>query len=152
MDFSQSNEATFKFNFFGSNEAPKNESSDTNITDESRIREYEANGTASIVQVPPSIIEQQFSSTPLGIGELKCLKTESNKKVKTDIIPGKYEGGNVLWFGALDLVNYLDAQQFSFENKSVIELGCGHGLPGIYTLTRNANVVFQVCLVFPFHS
>ena len=49
----------------------------------------------------------------------------------------------MLWFGALDLVNYLDAQQFSFENKSVIELGCGHGLPGIYTLMRNANVVFQ---------
>ena len=57
----------------------------------------------------------------------------------------------MLWFGALDLVNYLDAQQFSFENKSVIELGCGHGLPGIYTLMRNANVVFQVCLVFIFH-
>ena len=83
MDFSQSNEATFKFNFFGvfkviienmfffflfqSNEAQQNESSDTNITDESRIREYEANGTASIVQVPTSIIEQQFSSTPLGM-------------------------------------------------------------------------------------
>ncbi|CAG9317606.1 unnamed protein product [Blepharisma stoltei] len=58
----------------------------------------------------------------------------------SDIIPGHYEGGLRLWECALDLTNYLK----NIEIKGrVLELGCGHGLPGIYCLSRGAEVVFQ---------
>ncbi|ORY76825.1 hypothetical protein LY90DRAFT_501696 [Neocallimastix californiae] len=63
---------------------------------------------------------------------------------QTDIIPGVYEGGLKTWECSVDLVKYLsDLQNSEFENKSILELGCGSALPGVYCLTRGANVDFQ---------
>lgn len=34
------------------------------------------------------------------------------------------------------------------QGKKVLELGCGHGLPGIFMLMAGAEVHFQVCVPF----
>ncbi|KAJ0407093.1 hypothetical protein P43SY_005366 [Pythium insidiosum] len=64
----------------------------------------------------------------------------------SDLQTGVYEGGFKLWECAVDLVRYMaNHERFrSMEGLDVAELGCGHGLPGIYALQRGANqVVFM---------
>lgn len=73
----------------------------------------------------------------------------------SDLVPNKYEGGFKLWEGALDLCRFLGTQYHLKESlgtpdlesklygKRVLELGCGHGLPGILALMAGANVHFQ---------
>jgi hypothetical protein len=62
-----------------------------------------------------------------------------------DLIPGQYEGGIKLWECSIDLCNFLPGYigWYNLENLNVLELGCGHGLPGLYFLLRNSNVMFQ---------
>ncbi|CAI5729566.1 unnamed protein product [Hyaloperonospora brassicae] len=61
----------------------------------------------------------------------------------SDVQTGVYEGGFKLWEGALDLVKLLATQQRQGASMpaSVLELGCGHGLPGIYALQQGAGLV-----------
>ncbi|XP_004489175.1 uncharacterized protein [Cicer arietinum] len=63
----------------------------------------------------------------------------------SDLVPGKYEGGLKLWEGSLDLIKALrsdiKSELISFGGKRVLEVGCGHGLPGIYALLEGASVV-----------
>ncbi|KAF9593106.1 hypothetical protein IFM89_020170 [Coptis chinensis] len=63
----------------------------------------------------------------------------------SDLVPGKYEGGLKLWEGSLDLVKQLHLQiqegQLSLRGKRVLELGCGHGLPGIFMCLEGASAV-----------
>eukprot|EP01060_Flectonema_neradi_P000900 TRINITY_DN10532_c0_g1_i1.p1 TRINITY_DN10532_c0_g1~~TRINITY_DN10532_c0_g1_i1.p1 ORF type:complete len:300 (+),score=54.15 TRINITY_DN10532_c0_g1_i1:45-902(+) len=64
----------------------------------------------------------------------------------SDIINGVYEGGFKLWSCAGDLCRYLqsDACDFTFEGKTVLEAGCGHGIPAITALLRGSReVIFQ---------
>jgi predicted nicotinamide N-methyase len=62
-----------------------------------------------------------------------------------DLVPGKYEGGLKLWECAVDLVETLRREiqdgQLSFRGKRVLELGCGHGLPGILACIKGATGV-----------
>lgn len=55
-------------------------------------------------------------------------------------------GGFKVWESSLDLCRYLatsDSKQVINE-KTILELGCGAGLPGIVSLLQNANkVCFQ---------
>ena len=67
---------------------------------------------------------------------------------KTDLVPGKYEGGMKVWECSVDLCRWLQdnhpsvmaAAQLPPENEydkgtfRVLELGCGHGLPGCWVL------------------
>ncbi|CAJ1849649.1 unnamed protein product [Sphenostylis stenocarpa] len=63
----------------------------------------------------------------------------------SDLIPGKYEGGLKLWEGSLDLIKALRSDMkaglISFRGKRVLEVGCGHGLPGIFALLEGAAAV-----------
>ncbi|TMW67392.1 hypothetical protein Poli38472_011012 [Pythium oligandrum] len=61
----------------------------------------------------------------------------------SDLQTGVYEGGFKLWECALDLVKLMAShEQFkNLRGKRVAELGCGHGLPGIYALQRGADHV-----------
>ncbi|CAI5464640.1 unnamed protein product, partial [Closterium sp. Yama58-4] len=53
----------------------------------------------------------------------------------SDLVPGKYEGGFKLWEATVDLIEAVRQDMrdgtLSFRRKHVLELGCGHGLPGI---------------------
>jgi hypothetical protein len=82
----------------------------------------------------------------------------------SDLVSGIYEGGFKLWEGARDLTNVVCEQWHwaagakqgeegapgrqllpdSLEGKRVLELGCGHGLPGIACLLAGAEVLFHV--------
>ena len=64
------------------------------------------------------------------------------RQLKThDILPGVYEGGFKLWSCAGDLVRYLREADVSFEGKTVMEAGCGHGVPAIHALQSKAGLV-----------
>ncbi|XP_062193830.1 uncharacterized protein LOC133897205 [Phragmites australis] len=63
----------------------------------------------------------------------------------SDLVPGKYEGGLKLWEGSLDLVKTLNSDikndRLLLESKHVLELGCGHGLPGIFAGLKGAGLI-----------
>ena len=72
--------------------------------------------------------------------------TSSNVPNNTDLIPGKYEGGLKIWECSLDLLNFITEKynSMSLSLFKVLELGCGHGFPGIYfALKQAALTVFQ---------
>jgi len=52
---------------------------------------------------------------------------------KTDLVPREYEGGDVVWECSLDLCRYLYRNNIKVRGY-VLELGCGHGLPGCWVL------------------
>ncbi|EDO34283.1 predicted protein, partial [Nematostella vectensis] len=64
-------------------------------------------------------------------------------RTSTDLIPSVYEGGLKIWECAVDLVEFLQESQILLQNRRVLELGCGAGLPGIFALLQNATVDFQ---------
>ncbi len=59
-----------------------------------------------------------------------------------DIIPNVYEGGLKIWESSIDLVRFmLNGGIGKLNGKRVIELGCGHGFPGILALLNGASEV-----------
>ena len=66
---------------------------------------------------------------------------ELSNSFHSDLIPGVYEGGLKIWECAFDLVEYLATSEIQFSGKSVLELGCGAGLPAIYALMKGAREV-----------
>ena len=79
------------------------------------------------LQVPNYAIYKPGSTDdaePLVLG----IKDENEDE--TDIISGKYEGGKVIWECSIDLIEHLP-DLVNPNIKSVLELGCGQGLPAI---------------------
>ncbi|CAB4263068.1 unnamed protein product [Prunus armeniaca] len=104
------------------------------------------------VEVLPSEIlpSVKYTVEPVELGGLTFLKGRvSTQEVFTlsnsDLVPGKYEGGLKLWEGSLDLVKALSSEvqngHLSFTGKRVLELGCGHGLPGIFACLKGAAAI-----------
>lgn len=83
--------------------------------------------------------------TNLTVGDWSLMYVhECNNMYNSDLIPGTYEGGLKLWECTLDLLEYLSKNSLFFNGKSVLDLGCGTGLLGIFTLIAGAqNVDFQ---------
>eukprot|EP00002_Diphylleia_rotans_P012616 TRINITY_DN2469_c0_g1_i2.p1 TRINITY_DN2469_c0_g1~~TRINITY_DN2469_c0_g1_i2.p1 ORF type:complete len:262 (+),score=51.91 TRINITY_DN2469_c0_g1_i2:74-859(+) len=62
----------------------------------------------------------------------------------SDIQPKVYEGGFKIWETTIDLIGFLIEQRVVLNNKRVLELGCGGGLPGIFCAMNGAShVVLQ---------
>jgi len=65
-----------------------------------------------------------------------------------DLVKGKYEGGLKLWECAIDLTKYLVRERVveemvtasNSESFRVLELGCGHGVPGIASLMAHEKM------------
>ncbi|KAL6970936.1 hypothetical protein U1Q18_030614 [Sarracenia purpurea var. burkii] len=104
------------------------------------------------VEVPSSEVSSSVKYTvePVNLSGLTLLKGRvSTQEVfqlsNSDLVPGKYEGGLKLWEGSLDLVKTLLSEvqdkQLLLPGKRVLELGCGHGLPGIFTGLEGAAVI-----------
>ena len=69
---------------------------------------------------------------------------DADEARRSDLVKGKYEGGAKLWEGAMDLTRFLledAASVVRLENARVLELGCGHGLPGLACAMRGAREV-----------
>ncbi|PAV56212.1 hypothetical protein WR25_01289 [Diploscapter pachys] len=63
---------------------------------------------------------------------------------KSDLTPSVYEGGLKVWECALDLCNYVEQEKDALSGKTVLELGCGAGLPALMALKLGApKAVFQ---------
>ncbi|CAI5728500.1 unnamed protein product [Peronospora destructor] len=60
--------------------------------------------------------------------------------ITSDVETDVYEGGFKLWECAVDLVKFVETQDTPMA-ATVLELGCGHGLPGIHALLRGAERV-----------
>ena len=74
-----------------------------------------------------------------------CLIKSTNVPENTDLISGKYEGGIKIWECDQDLLEFLPSiYNDSWKNKNILDMGCGHGLPGIYLLLKGVNeICFQ---------
>uniref|UniRef100_A0A0B6ZSC3 protein-histidine N-methyltransferase n=2 Tax=Arion vulgaris TaxID=1028688 RepID=A0A0B6ZSC3_9EUPU len=63
----------------------------------------------------------------------------------SDLVAGVYEGGLKIWECSMDLAEFLSSHPIGtavdLKGKSVLELGCGAGLPGLYCYKRGANQV-----------
>ncbi|XP_059632114.1 uncharacterized protein LOC132274799 [Cornus florida] len=104
------------------------------------------------VEVLPSEVSSSVKYTvePVILNGLTLLKGRvSTREVfalsNSDLIPGKYEGGLKLWEGSQDLVRTLCSEvqdgKLLLTGKRVLELGCGHGLPGIFACLEGAAVI-----------
>ncbi|KAI3704375.1 hypothetical protein L1987_74593 [Smallanthus sonchifolius] len=104
------------------------------------------------LEVVPSQVSSSVKPTlePVNLDGLTLLKGRvSTHDVfalsNSDLVPGKYEGGLKLWEGSLDLVKTLrsevESNNLSLVGMKVLELGCGHGLPGIYSCLQGASAV-----------
>ncbi|KAI3775753.1 hypothetical protein L1987_45505 [Smallanthus sonchifolius] len=104
------------------------------------------------LEVVPSQVPSSVKPTlePVNLDGLTLLKGRvSTHDVfalsNSDLVPGKYEGGLKLWEGSLDLVKTLrsevESNNLSLVGMKVLELGCGHGLPGIYSCLQGASAV-----------
>eukprot|EP01080_Neovahlkampfia_damariscottae_P012012 gene12012-5412_t len=86
-----------------------------------------------------------FSQIILNEKDVDDEKTKEmmKKTDKTDLIPNVYEGGFKIWECSVDIIQYLEEIKFELKNKHVIDLGCGHGFPGIYSIKKGSFVTFQ---------
>ena len=69
----------------------------------------------------------------------------TNVPENTDLISGKYEGGIKIWECDEDLLQFLPSiYEDNWKNKNILDMGCGHGIPGIYLLIKGINeICFQ---------
>ncbi|CAI9771153.1 unnamed protein product [Fraxinus pennsylvanica] len=104
------------------------------------------------LEVVPSEVSSNVKYTvePVNVDGLTLLKGRvSTQEVfalsNSDLVPGKYEGGLKLWEGSIDLIKALSSDmqdgKLSFGGKRILELGCGHGLPGIFACLKGAATV-----------
>ena len=65
---------------------------------------------------------------------------------KSDLISGVYEGGLKVWDCTFDALSHISTSNEKkkdwLRGKSVLELGCGQGLPGILCGALGAKEVF----------
>lgn len=57
-------------------------------------------------------------------------------------LEGTYEGGFHLWDCGTSLSEYIQENPGAVKGLRVVELGCGHGIPGITCLLEGASEVF----------
>ena len=62
-------------------------------------------------------------------------ESSSFQNPNTDLVPGVYEGGLKVWECSIDLCRYFLREDVAIKGH-VLELGCGHGLPGIFILKQ----------------
>ena len=92
----------------------------------------------------------EFTAVQVGNAELLMVvisQDESALDKETDIIPGVYEGGYKVWECSVDLTAMLLQKACTLPELSTcraIELGCGHGFPGVAALKLGCpRVVFS---------
>ena len=73
------------------------------------------------------------------------------EQLNTDLVPGVYEGGLKVWECSLDLCRYLAVhweEILTNDCGSILELGCGHGLPACLLLREGLQRGKKMCVMF----
>ncbi|CAN6224204.1 unnamed protein product [Urochloa humidicola] len=114
---------------------------------------------APSVPPPPAVEVQLSEESPVAAASLDPVVVDDSLTIykgrvstsdvfgvkDSDLVPGKYEGGLKLWEGSLDLMKALNSDvkegRLLLEGKRVLELGCGHGLPGIFAGLKGAGLI-----------
>jgi len=117
-------------------EASKDEAGSPPIKPFSWIKDPRSQFRRSISSVPQTVYDI-ITISGENDGEKECLARVRERSMaiykETDLVPGEYEGGDVVWECSIDLCRYLCRNNVLIHG-SVLELGCGHGLPGIWVL------------------
>ncbi|KAK6166228.1 hypothetical protein SNE40_022975 [Patella caerulea] len=106
------------------------------ISDNIKVIKQTFNKDIEIRLIDPSLAEETVCSQ---LNDDSDVATALNQQ--SDLIQGVYEGGLKVWECGIDMVNYLISNQINLQNKNILELGCGAGLPGIYSVLNGATVV-----------
>ena len=130
-----------------------------NFSDDENDQQNDDTNTVEVIQqtFTSSKLKAQDSDIITESGEFDPVKDalfEQHQQQKniskhteyTDVIHGVYEGGLKLWECSDDLLQYLsqDLPQDGFVGRRVVDLGCGHGHPGIWCVSRgSALTCFQ---------
>jgi hypothetical protein len=127
----------FSFNFLSENDDHNNniESNnvDFNVTPSTLIITREVMAAEAELEDIPFV---EFA-TNVGVYKRSQLHYQSGIDKDLDLISGTYEGGYKVWECSIDLLTYMIENKDSLPpiaTSSVIELGCGHGFPGIVAL------------------
>ena len=92
---------------------------------------------------PPTrlVITPTFSPYRLAVATVSSIDLASITQ-RSDVVPSVYEGGYKLWECAIDLCRHLHRLQHEsstpLDCSRVLELGCGHGLCGLWALMGGA--------------
>jgi methylase of polypeptide subunit release factors len=157
------NMASFSFNFFDDKET-NNCSNSTNAIKEDTELSSQSNGIVTVpspslsvaneivlsIQTAPHSIQQvNIPNTDLSFYVRRVTREAEDTSVvkvalERDVLTGVYEGGFKVWECAIDLIQYLHLNGNSqlWANTTVLEAGCGVGLPAIYALQQCAKTVF----------
>lgn len=137
---------SFKFDFLG--EGEKLAENLTTMKGINNDRNLMTNCSNELHKVIPILDMHTIPFSTITINSMVQFKkviNESNLDNELDIISGKYEGGLKIWECSYDLTNYLLSQvDFEVNRKDAIEIGCGHGFPGISALKLGfEHVIFS---------
>lgn len=145
----EKNTMNFTFNFFDGNNDDKDDYNDVGI--ENNNNEKSIDDCNEIMHDNINVNEHEFTEFELSnnLYYQSIKHHHSGLDEKSDLIPGRYEGGYKLWECSNDLVKYLldDKNMIlkkNIKNQNVLELGCGHGFPGITALKIGySKVIFS---------
>lgn len=137
---------SFRFNF-----SLVNDSSIAETAQEDPSEEDAVEVTASLRAVPrPTLAAiQGYRARDLSVGPhtLRIISSDTEATTEglvSDLIPGVYGGGKVVWECSVDLAHYLFQHHSALglsSDSHILELGCGHGLPAITMLLNGYDHV-----------
>mmetsp|Transcript_7065 Transcript_7065/g.12224 ORF Transcript_7065/g.12224 Transcript_7065/m.12224 type:complete len:295 (+) Transcript_7065:117-1001(+) len=153
MDFFGGEPAPFKFNF---GDATQPGGSFGTAAETGTVQALPAEEITIATGRPVGENEEELETVHIGPGLQLVKKRPRNAGIvlgdqtitDSDLKAGEYEGGFKLWECAVDLTAHLreecESGKLSLQGANVLELGCGHGLPGIFSLLQGADgVVLQ---------
>lgn len=99
------------------------------------VTTYDFENDVSVTCYVSDVLADIFSSSNPDSSLSKVVSTN------IDVIPNEYEGGLTVWESSIDLSQYLTSGCIDVQDKNVLELGCGAGIPGICAIKRGAKEV-----------
>ncbi|XP_065200067.1 histidine protein methyltransferase 1 homolog isoform X2 [Planococcus citri] len=145
----------FRFNFNVENDSDVQDPNVVSSSDNEESKKDSSCILANEVVSPENSSLDQYSFKPISVESshfmIRNFETEGDKTQEDeflskfystcDVTPSVYEGGLKIWECTYDLLLYLIHNDIEFRNKTVLDLGCGCGILGIYAAQKGAKTV-----------